>query len=168
MKPTFGNGFSRAGGVELVAKVRNDLADELRLQRGKDLCPPLIHTPLASVPSLVDTGHIWPRFLPAVVMLADICQISSRKSLDSLMLSVYWHFHVYMVTWVGQKSASHIPAPHLSPDSPSGPRSRCWYQAGRGLACCTRLQNGVAASLLQLPSLAEILPEGWTGPRASQ
>ena len=62
--------------------------------------PPLIHTPLASVPSLVDTGHIWLRVLPAVVMLADICQISSRKSLDSLMLSVYWHFHVYMVTWV--------------------------------------------------------------------
>ena len=40
MNPTIGNGFSRTGGVELIAKVRNDLADELRLQRGKDLCPP--------------------------------------------------------------------------------------------------------------------------------
>ena len=146
------------------------MADELRLQRGKDLCPPLIHTPLASVPSLVDTGHIWSRFLPAVVILADIQYLPNIKQeiFGSLILSVYWHFHVYMVTWVGQKSASHIPAPHLSPDSPSGPRSRCWYRAGRGLACFTRLQNGVAASLLQLPSLAEILPEGWTGPRASQ
>ena len=79
MKPTFGNGFSRAGGVELIAKVRNDLADELRLQRGKDLCPPLIHTPLASVPSLGDTGHIWLRFLPAVVMVADIQYLPNIK-----------------------------------------------------------------------------------------
>ena len=151
--------------------MRNDSADELRLQRGKDLCPPLIHTPLASVPSLVDTEGIFgPGFCQqwSFWQIFNICQISSRKSLDSLMLSVYWHFHVYMVTWVGQKSASHIPAPHLSPGSPSGPRSRCWYRAGRGLACFTRLQNGVADSLLQLPSLAEILPEGWTGPRASQ
>ena len=69
----------RRGGVELIAKVRNDLADELRLQRGKDLCPPLIHTPLVSVPSLVDTGHIWLRVLPAVVMLADIQYLPNIK-----------------------------------------------------------------------------------------
>ena len=69
----------RRGGVELIAKVRNDSADELRLQRGKDLCPPLIHTPLASVPSLVDTGHIWLRVLPAVVMLADIQYLPNIK-----------------------------------------------------------------------------------------
>ena len=71
MKPTFGNGFSRAGGVELVAKVRNDLADELRLQRGKDLCPPAdTHSPgqcalvsaqstyLAQIPNTIDSHEI--------------------------------------------------------------------------------------------------------------
>ena len=76
------------------------------------------------------------------------------------MDKVYLQFQAYIVTCVGQKSASHIPAPHLSPDPPSGPFSRCWYSAGSGLLCFTRLQKGGAASLLQPPSIAENFPEG--------
>ena len=136
------------------------------------LAPRCSTLPMASVPSLGDTGHIWHRILSTT--LKGFLQIK-QKYLGVIQIGwgwgqnvYYWHFHVYIVTCVGQKSASHIPAPHLSPDSPSGPFSRCWYWSGSGFLCLTRLQNGVAASRLQPPSIAENLPDGWTGPRASQ
>ena len=147
---------------------RDDLADEHGQGRGERIFGPLlVHSPLASVPSLAHTRYIWHRFPPTLILnrfcdptVFNVNQIIWCPMSNLLIDKVYWQFQAYIVTCVGQKSASHIPAPHLSPDSPSGPFSRCWYSAGRGLLCFTRLQNGVAASLLQPPSIAENLPEG--------
>ena len=51
--------------------VRDDLADEDGpVGEGERIFGPLlIYTPLASVPSLADTGHIWHR-VPPILMAA--------------------------------------------------------------------------------------------------
>ena len=48
---------------------RDDLADEHGRGRGERIFGPLlIHSPLASVPSLAHTRHIWHRFPPTLIL----------------------------------------------------------------------------------------------------